>query len=378
MCCEFIEKDKIQPAKGLPEGWTFYYTDPEKLSWRTSSEHTGLAGLVLMSPTGRQFSSVESAAVELDSHLEVPSMAREFYGHVGCHAIVEVPDHVLVGRAFRQKWIDLEGRTKMVYGTVRDVSEDLLSGGLRTCTVEFSQKSRSLVNAGFTPNGASIPSKQKVPQTLAFGGCLDCDPRAINYANVPYHFSWQVPDVRHEDFVIDEHGMFSPRLTMHFRGFHLTLTARTSTIPNAGKGVFVSCTTLTGSSDDLFVLDAGVLLDLGVYAPFRRADRKTAHVFLMKNFLHSSQCEEWNFDTVLTDDLFDITDDSTGKLHEIACRHIPCYVNETDGHSAASVFAQHDPEGCVHYLLGHGNEGDGPFTLQANGVEREIFIDYGA
>lgn len=376
MCCEIKDEDKLQPAKGFPPGWRYFYTDPVKLSWRPSGEHTGLAGLVLLSPTGRRFQSVESAEVVLGPG-EVATIARTFYGNVGCHAHVSMKDHVLLGRAFRQKWHDVEGRLKIAYGRVIDVSEDLLSGGNRTCTVEFSEKSRALVNAGFTPNGAALPEEQKIPLTLAFGGCIDCDPRAVRFDMVPYHLSWQVPDARHEDFVVDEHGMFAPRVTMHFRGYHLVFTARTSTIPNAGKGVFVSCTTLTGSSDDVLVLNAGELLDLGVYAPFRRSDKKSAHVFLMKNFIHGYECEEWNFDTVMDEHLFDITDDATGRLHEMASRHLPAYVNETDGHSPASVYAQHDPEGCVHYLLGHGNEGDGPFTLRANGVEEEIFIDYG-
>ena len=376
MCCEINDDNKLQAAKGFPEGWRFFYTDPAKLSWRSSIEHTGLAGLVLLSPNGRRFNTVESANGLLDSD-DLPNIARTFYKFVGCHANVSVTDHVLLGRSFCQRWVDVEGKIKIAYGKIIDVSDDLLSGGLRTCTVEFSEKSRSLLNSGFTPNGAAIPATQKIPQTIAFGGCLACDPRAVRVDMVPYHLVWNVPDYRHEDFVVDEHGMFAPRLTMHFRGFHLTLTAKTSTIPNAGKGVFVSCTTLTGSSSDVFVLSPGELLDLGVYAPFRRADKKSAHVFLMKNFLHSYQCEEWNFDTVLDDNLFDITDDSTGRLHEIASRHIPAYVNETDGHSTASVYAQHDPEGCVHYLLGHGDKEDEPFTLQANGVEREVFIDYG-
>lgn len=377
MCCKIKVEDKAQIAKGFPEGWRFYYTDPGQLSWQSSGEHTGLAGLVLLSPTGRQFNSVEATEAVLGRGSEITTIARDFYGDVGCHAVVEVSDHVLLGKPFRQKWVDVEGKTKMVYGKVVKVSEDLLAGGTRTCTVEFSEKSRSLLNAGFALNGSNVPQTQQMPQTLAFGGCVDCDPRAVRFDKLPYHLSWNVPDIRHEDFVVDEHGMFAPRLTMHFRGFHLIFTAKTSTIPNSGKGVFLSCSTLSGSEDDYFMLNAGELLDLGVYAPFRRSDKKTAHVFLMKNFIHSSQCEEWNFDTVLDDNLFDITDDTTGKLHEVASRHLPAYVNETDGMSTASVFAQHDPEGCVHYLLGHGNEEDGPFTLQANGEEREIFIDYG-
>ena len=34
-------------------------------------------------------------------------------------------------------------------------------------------------------------------------------------------------------------------------------------------------------------------------------------------------------------------------------------------------------QGALHYLLGNRHLADGPFTVPADGVEREIFTDYG-
>ncbi|CAB9507681.1 expressed unknown protein [Seminavis robusta] len=380
MCLEIDTKDKAQPAKYLPEGWTFYYTDPKKLPRVASSEHTGLEGLVLLSPGGRSFSSVETAVPYLGPTItDAAEAARSFYRMVGCHATVQVQDHPLLGKGYKQSWIDVTGNKKVIYGKIVGVENELLLGGIKRFTIEYLDASRALANAGFSQSGVTVPKAQaNVDEMTAYGGCLAYNPNVVRAHETPFFFSWLVPEYRHEDFIVDEDDMWTPRLTLQFRGFHLCFTAKKSSIPNAGKGVFVSCTSLMGDSNDVFQLRPGELLDLGVYAPFRREDRKASHVFLLKNFLHGSICEEWNFDTTDDDHLFDITDDATGKLHDIANRHIPAYVNETDGHFTPSVFAGHSPEGCVHYLVGHHRESDEPFTIRADGSETEIFVDYGS
>jgi hypothetical protein len=79
------------------------------------------------------------------------------------------------------------------------------------------------------------------------------------------------------------------------------------------------------------------------------------------------------------DDSFDITDDWTGELHDIARRHIPPYVNEICSPlETPTVHARHDCEGALHYLLGHAGKDDAPFQLRADGkTEIEVFVDYG-
>lgn len=75
--------------------------------------------------------------------------------------------------------------------------------------------------------------------------------------------------------------------------------------------------------------------------------------------------------------MFDITDDKTGSIHDIAKEHVPIYVNEVNAGGVPCVKAEHDPEGFVHYLIGHRYAEEGPFHLTADGKEMEILIDYG-
>jgi len=124
------------------------------------------------------------------------------------------------------------------------------------------------------------------------------------------------------------------------------------------------------------VLNESEMLDLGVYAPFRSQDLKLQSVFLLKNYVHALKCEEWSFDVGGKDDSlqYDITDDYTGDIHEIAAKHIPAYVNECKMENTPTVHARHDPQSAVHYLLGVQNK---KFVLPADGTPSEIFINYG-
>jgi hypothetical protein len=53
------------------------------------------------------------------------------------------------------------------------------------------------------------------------------------------------------------------------------------------------------------------------------------------------------------------------------------YANETDGHEVPSLWASHDPEGAVHYFLGHPFPDQGSLRLRADGSPVELKIDYG-
>jgi hypothetical protein len=78
-------------------------------------------------------------------------------------------------------------------------------------------------------------------------------------------------------------------------------------------------------------------------------------------------------------DTYDITNDTTGELHDVARRHIPAYVNEIcSSVDTATVHARLDCEGALHYLLGHAGRDDTSFRLRADGTtEIEVFVDYG-
>jgi hypothetical protein len=79
------------------------------------------------------------------------------------------------------------------------------------------------------------------------------------------------------------------------------------------------------------------LIHLGRYGPFRRYDRKPILNFEVKSFLFSYEPQEWCFGVNeklfgREEQLIDVTDDVTGKTHQLAEKNLPMYVNEV-GHS---------------------------------------------
>jgi hypothetical protein len=124
-----------------------------------------------------------------------------------------------------------------------------------------------------------------------------------------------------------------------------------------------------------FKLEAGELVDLGVYGPFRPSDMKRRAVFFVKNFIHSHKCEEWAFGGE-SDNQVDITDDVTGDIHDQAKGHILAYVNENNDDDHVCVQAIHDAQGSVHYLLGHEHQCQGSFIMPSDNMEIEIFVNY--
>jgi hypothetical protein len=388
MCCQLAEDEKAQPATGFPEGWRFYFTDYRELPWYKAADEQGrmdymktkeLVGLVLLSPTGERFRSVEAASNELratlDSEGDFVRVKRDFYKSIGHVTVNKSRNHVLIGKAFCQEWTDFQGQKKVIYGTITECKDDDHAGG-NTLTVFWNQESRSLVNS--IQSISAVPETLEVTEVVAVGGCVPYDAGALDYVDAPQR--WLVPKMRKEELVRQEDGSRLPRLKLIVDEFLLDFRTARSSIPNAGHGVFVSCRRLAGSAP-CFELAPGKLLDLGVYAPFRSEDRRKYHIFLIKNFVHSLKCEERTFELGEgkdTDDfIFDITCDRTGDLHELAKRHITAYVNETNGVDVPTVHARHDPEGAVHYLLGHDETPSGPFRLACDGSEIEIFIDYG-
>jgi hypothetical protein len=172
---------------------------------------------------------------------------------------------------------------------------------------------------------------------------------------------------------------------MYVRSFRLEFTAKPSKIPNAGLGVFVtaSAPACMTNPPECFKLEAGEMVDLGLYAPLRAEDQKKDCTNLIKNVIHKWKPETYSFHPPeRTDgsqcDVFDITDDWTGELHQLARENILAYINETNGKSIPTILAEHDPAGCVHYLMGHHEKAYKSFKIPLDGPEIELFIDYGA
>ncbi|KAL7521142.1 hypothetical protein ACHAWX_005840 [Stephanocyclus meneghinianus] len=96
------------------------------------------------------------------------------------------------------------------------------------------------------------------------------------------------------------------------------------------------------------------LIELGRYGPFRPEDRKSEIHFNMKNFIFDYEPHEWAYSTDEKGNTFvDITDDTTGQIHELARQHTSVYVNEV-GHVSGlheNVLIREKGEGAVYYYI---------------------------
>ncbi len=168
------------------------------------------------------------------------------------------------------------------------------------------------------------------------------------------------------------------------KGYRLQLKAKESRIPNGGLGLFVKAKPIASldlqrkDNNAVFVLDEGELVDLGVYGPLQTEDMKPDHVVIVKDFVHNMKTEKWSFEAFGDSRLvFDITDDETGDLSKVAANNILVFSNETNGKETPTLFAKTDPEGAMHYYLGHSDCGQGRLLIPADGSEIELKVDYG-
>ena len=296
-------------------------------------------------------------------------------------------DHFLIGRKFYLAWTDLKGQSKMVYGEVTQCEKNVGNGKVIRFKVTYSSKSRQALDAIGNGCGLVLPESQMLPPALVVGGCVQFEremraasgrPRLTSSFSLPFYWSWITPLRRHEELVDIGGGKRLPRLTLLLQGFRLMLNVKPSTIPNAGYGVFLSCTSLMDGEPECFELKKGELIDLGIYGPFHIEDQKLEAVFFVKNFVHSHKCDAWSFDAGDKRYQLDITDDYSGDLHATAMSHVLAYVNESDADRSITIKAEHDPEGSVHYLLGHANQSQGSFVVPPDGSELELFVNYGS
>lgn len=311
-----------------------------------------------------------------------------------------VNDNFLVGRALCFVWTDVKGQPKTVFGKVTECEYNPYSNEVISCNVVYTRESRNTANAVKNGCGSTIIPSQLLDPKLVVGAgmCFEemmpasarvVHDRLVDFIDRPFGWHWLLPNQRNEAVVKNASGNM-PRLTLSFRSYRLVLSVKPSTVINGGLGVFLSCFAafLDGDCDDSddsdneeyapFELEAGELLDLGVYAPLRIQDRKPSAAFYVKNFIHSFKCEEWSFDTKDSQDSsLDITDNVTGNLHDVAKKSVLPHVNETDDIATVCITPQHDPEGSVHLLLGHANESQGNFVVPCDGRAREVFMSYG-
>jgi hypothetical protein len=396
MCEAFTPAEKAQPVAGF-ERFKFYFTDPKNLPahWRGRALHPSLEGFCVLSPRGgKQFRGVETAVkackMPPDQRMEI---AKTFYeDHIGISVRLR-KEHSLVGKGYFREWNDMLGRPQEIYGRIEKCEQDFFDRTWSYFTVKYDDMSRNQL----LTNGTLIPENDgSISEKEAWGGCLAYDsksseinqiPRSLSNYSAPFHTRWIIPSSRTEGHVVSENpGETIRSFSMNVRGFILEIVAKKSLIPNSGLGAFVKAFkgALMTKPVQYFELQAGEMVDLCIYAPLRPQDRMDESVNLFKNFIHSWEPEGWTFDQAAhhkgkASNVFDITDDWSADLHSLARENVMVYVNETDGKpsSIPTVWAEHDPAGAVHYLLGHQEKEHGTFRLPLNGEEIELKIDYG-
>lgn len=408
-CCLFKScmalniDQKAQSIPGLPPDWRFYFDhEPSSLSTTKSTPlHPKLAGLRIIPPpldTKKIYGSLEAAVKKnvLSETIAMNAAEQLYEKWLGLQIRVPVDAHELIGKRYCRQWLDVTGKPKALFGHIISCVRYYFAWEHLSFEVEYDEECRLLVDAarGFD---APVMKIEEVTEALAWGGYVLCQEKASFCGgimplqllpaaeNPPPHIKWLLPDMIHRDLLppgVASNGRQRPRLSIIFRGFRLVLEARQSGIPNAGLGVFLTCFATSAFMHNLpqeFVLPAGELLDIGLYAPLRKEDLKTGGVLVLKNFIHNWASEVYGFDITGPDKgkkIFDITDDLTSELHEEASQSVPAFVNETDGNATPTIHAMHDPHGSVHYLLGHNHSTFGPFRIPL-GKEIEVEIDYG-
>ncbi len=324
-----------------------------------------------------------------DGNLVFVSPRKKTSGLAG-QSIITTKDHFLVGKPFSFTWTDFLGRKKVLYGHVSECQKKEQNGEVQSFKVVYSEQCRAFINEINNGGAFVVPDSQMLPFAMVLGGCLNYEQQngrmmqenslLEDAGRLLHYYNWIIPDMRHEDFEeID--SIRVPRLTLVVREYRLELDVRESSIVGAGYGVYVSCTRLFGgencSRSKPVILKAGELVDMGVYGPFRLEDKKPESVFFVKNFIHSRTCEEWAFDYGESQFQVDITDDVSGDIHAEAKKRIFAYMNESNVDGSVCIRAEHDPEGSVHYLLGHSHQSQGDFVLPSNGTPVEVFVNYG-
>jgi hypothetical protein len=114
-------------------------------------------------------------------------------------------------------------------------------------------------------------------------------------------------------------------------------------IPNTG--VSLTCEPLSPTNQQPpppLQLPAGVSIDLGMVAPLLESHAKTPVQFLIKCFLFDGRPAEWSMVSSNHDlpVVFDMTDDRTGLLHDLAKAYPLVFVRQTHGTEIHPPFAR--------------------------------------
>ena len=398
-----------------PHKASLVYRPPKRVLSNT------LAGLTILSPDGKVFHSLESAFGHMphSSISDAIKMVQKFLAHVGSSLYDSVPDHFLVGRNYCIEFTNSQGVINILYGKVmacmrpQTISDNEMTTSGHEEGVEEYVETKSFFIIEYNPSmakdtsmklGVKVPTIQMITSEAVWGGCISYERRihcrrdansvirSIDQATAVE--TWIAPDVRIEDLVehqlVDDIGMVSlPQLTIFSRGYKFVFSVRvkSSTVPvkhhsaadgektkdhsrgSSSKqeyGVFASCTTMhdgsttTLEADQELNLKPGELIDLGLLSPLQNEDKKSLPAFIVKNYCHHLKVGRWNVVSGEDNVVYDLTNDQTGMLHDVASKRVLSYVRKRQKGDAEvpSMHLRLDPCGQVHMLFGILYEGN--------------------
>jgi hypothetical protein len=371
--CKHVSKE-YQIRMPAVDGWSFFFSDHVgKCSSSISHLPTVYHKLRLL-----QASSKDNISMNIFDAIHACKNGNErwklgsFFEQTFGYQLHEVTHHLLIGKGYYHKSLSREGTIRVFLGKISHCFKHMISGEL-LFTIQYTEFPK--------PNNKSISnhvSVEVVSECMAWGGYKSCSSFAIEdslnhektMSKAPFYIQWTVPSRR----IVEKVGQnYYPCLILEYKGKMLQFDVRPSMIPGAGNGFFVSC---IGGEE--LVLEPGEMLDLGVYAPLHDCDVRSKHISLVKNLLFDWQIETWAFAAHKNKPdafVYDPTDDFSGLPNHSTQMNGISFVNEIDGKSkTACVTAQYDPEGNIHYLLGHWEYHEGPLIIPSDGKSQELLV----
>lgn len=353
-------------------GMAFYFKDSDGSgphSLLSGSE--GLEFIQMSGRSGQRQSSIEEVAENLGfarRSLRWIEICSRFYEMIGVRTSIE-HKHELERKMYHHKWYDPKGNIKQVFGTIIQSFKCSVKGEF-IFDVELSPVSLQSLKPE-TSRTISITEQEAWAGYVSFE--KECTQK-VRSTNSLYR-KYIVPIRVDCDTAITR---------FQAKGYELELKVDKSEICGAGKGLFVRCREVICRSrkSTCMELEAGELIDLGVYTPILESDLKRSCVSAVKAFIHDGKNRGWEFnydgnkgcrDANL---VLDVTDDVTGEIHPAASDCKIVFANETNGIDSPSLYCESDPEGSVHYYLGHEDPRGEPLKLP---VDKwiELKVDYG-
>jgi hypothetical protein len=384
MCLKIPDEKKAQMIPGYFPHARFVVTEPRLVNRalrRKRPIHPQLAGFYIIY-NGKAFRGIETHSKYVHA-LNRDKIVTEMYKDLFDVDLDEqVKDHVLLGRPRMREWVDSNLAKRGLEGTVTAAYQEFSSTDSPShhFTIDYNERSLTHVNRGLDFVELVIPKcASNVKEEVAYSGCVYADQFGLfpstgltNTSIFPYR--WIVPDSIVDRLQND--AQRTPCRIVKCMGHIFEINVKPSRVSGMGAFLTVYPVQQHWSKDSTFSVEAGSLIDLGVYAPLRTGDLLPDEVAVTKNFVTGDKAEVYSFACqAVPGHAFDITEARTGELHEEARQSVLTYVNEISdpGKEVPTIRVEADPSGSIHYLLGNPERK----ILIQYGQEMELKADYG-